>query len=119
MERFYQSLEAVDNSYDDSNLPLFQDNSRKSSKTGVSPTKLIENVFHVHVEIDKKYIRQSCSEQKDSMPYLSGFFTGWYSDASRCIVCSIFGWDTAFEIYSNPELLFVSFRACIEFHPGV
>ena len=76
MERFYHSLEAVDNSYDDLNLPLFQDNLSRNSKSGAPPSKLIENVFHAHVEMDKKYVRQSCSEEKDSMPYLSGFYTG-------------------------------------------
>ena len=78
MERFYHSLEVVDNSYDDLNLPLFQDNLSKSSRPGASTSKLIENVFHAHVEMDKKYVRQSCSEEKDSMSYLSGFFTGKY-----------------------------------------
>ena len=77
MERFYHSLEAVDNSYDDLNLPLFQDSLNKNSKSSAS-SKLIENVFHAHVEIDKKYVRQTCSDEKDSMPYLSGFFTGIY-----------------------------------------
>ncbi len=75
MERFYHSLEAVDDSYDDMNLPLFQDNASKNSRTGAS--NLIENVFHAHVEMDKKYVRQSCSEDKTTMPYLSGFYTGW------------------------------------------
>ena len=75
MERFYHSLEAVDDSYDDMNIPLFQDNSSKNWRTGAS--NMIENVFHAHVEMDKKYVRQSCSEDKTTMPYLSGFFTGW------------------------------------------
>ena len=77
MERFYHSLEAVDNSYDDLNLPLFQDSLNKNTKYSAS-SKMIENVFHAHVEIDKKYVRQVCSEEKGSMPYLSGFFTGIY-----------------------------------------
>ncbi len=79
LERFYHSLEVVDTSYDDLNfVPQFQDVSAVGKASGGgAPSALIENVFHAgHADVDRKYVRPSCSEERGAMPYLSAFFTG-------------------------------------------
>lgn len=70
--RYYHSLDTVANSYDDLNVPLFPDSSNDVSDS----TELVENIFYNSSKLNDIYIRQSpCSEDKEQMPFLEGFYT--------------------------------------------